>query len=166
VSETLPADPDYARRHVRFGWWSFLLFTALGLALEVFHGFKIRGYLDVSNETRRLMWTLAHAHGSLLALVHVVFGLSIRVVPQQGGANQRLISSCLIAASCALPGGFFLGGVVVHGSDPSLGILLVPIGATALLVAIFQLARRAGSVDPPGRGSNSPPAQKAANRTR
>ena len=168
MSETQPADPDYARRHVRFGWWSLLLFATLGLILEVFHGFKVRGYLDVSNETRRLMWTLAHAHGSLLGLVHVVFGLSARLVPEQAGGGQRLVSSCLIAASCALPGGFFLGGVVVHGGDPSLGILLVPVGATALLVAIFQLARRAGSIGRSGRagGSGSPPPHKPANRAR
>ena len=52
-----------SRRHVRFGWWSLLLFTTFGLILEVFHGFKVRAYLDLSTETRRLMWTLAHAHG-------------------------------------------------------------------------------------------------------
>lgn len=168
MSETLPADPDYARRHVRFGWWSLLLFGTLGLILEVLHGFKVRGYLDVSNETRRLMWTLAHAHGSLLALVHVVFGLSARLMPEQGMAGQRLISLCLMAASCALPGGFFLGGLVVYRGDPSLGILLVPVGATALLLAIFQLARRAGSIGRAGRtgGSGAPPTQKAAHRAR
>ena len=25
---------DYARRHLRFGWWSLLLFATLGLVLE------------------------------------------------------------------------------------------------------------------------------------
>jgi len=68
----------------RFGWWSLLLFTALGLGLESLHGFKVRAYLDVSNETRRLMWTLAHAHGALLSVLHVVFGLSLRVSPEMG----------------------------------------------------------------------------------
>ncbi|HEY8174006.1 MAG TPA: hypothetical protein VIH21_13040, partial [Dehalococcoidia bacterium] len=61
---------DYARRHLRFGWWSLFVFATLGLTLEALHGFKVRAYLDVSNDTRRLMWTLAHAHGTLLGLVH------------------------------------------------------------------------------------------------
>src|SRR5882672_7973847 len=56
------SDPsiDYARRHLRLGWWSIFVFAGLGLLLESFHGFKLGAYLDVSNETRRLMWRLAH----------------------------------------------------------------------------------------------------------
>ena len=67
---TLDCDPavDYTRRHLRFGWWSLLGFLCLGFMLELLHGFKAGFYLDVSNETRRLMWTLAHAHGALLGL--------------------------------------------------------------------------------------------------
>ena len=45
-----------------------MIFGALGLLLESLHGFKVRAYLDVTNETRRLMWTLAHAHGTVLGL--------------------------------------------------------------------------------------------------
>ena len=60
---------DYPRRHLRVGWWSLLLFATLGLVLESLQGFKVRAYLDVSNETRRLMWTLAHAHGTLVGIV-------------------------------------------------------------------------------------------------
>ena len=142
------ANLDYARRHLRFGWWSFLAFTTLGLLLELFQGFKVPFYLDVSNETRRLMWTLAHAHGSLLALVHVIFGLSVRAVPELITSSQLVVSVCLMAASLSLPGGFFLGGVFVHGGDPSVGILVVPGGATLLLIAVFLLARGTGSVHP------------------
>ncbi|MFQ5492069.1 MAG: hypothetical protein ACE5GE_15235, partial [Phycisphaerae bacterium] len=60
-----------ARRHLCFGWWSLLLFVAMGLVLESLHGFKVRFYLDVDNQTRRLMWTLCHAHGTLLAVIHI-----------------------------------------------------------------------------------------------
>ena len=59
------------RFHLRFGWWSLLLFACLGLSLEAMHGFKVGWYLDVTHETRRLMFRLAHAHGTLLALGHV-----------------------------------------------------------------------------------------------
>ena len=43
----------------------------LGVFLETLHGFKAGFYLDASSATRRLMWTLAHAHGTLLSLVHL-----------------------------------------------------------------------------------------------
>ena len=145
------ADPDYARRHLRFGWWSLLLFATLGLVLESLHGFKVSAYLDVSNETRRLMWTLAHAHGALLSMVHVLFGLTVRVAPESGIRNRPLISRCLIGASIILPGGFFLGGIGSYGGDPGVGVLLVPVGAAVLLIAVFLLARVAGSVRPTGK---------------
>src|SRR6185503_13621800 len=118
------ADRDYARRHLRFGWWSLLLFATIGLVLESLHGFKVSAYLDVSNETRRLMWTLAHAHGALLSMVHVLFGLSVRVAPEMGTRDRPLISRCLIGASVVLPGGFFLGGIGSYGGDPGVGVLL------------------------------------------
>ena len=133
---------DSSRRHLRFGWWSLLLFATLGLVLESLHGFKVRAYLDVSNETRRLMWTLAHAHGTLLAVIHIVFGLTLRAGSAPALANPRLISTSLYAASVLLPGGFFLGGVVFYAGDPGVGVLLVPAGAALLLFAIYGIARR------------------------
>jgi len=136
----------YVQRHLRVGWWSFLLFATFGLILESLHGFKVRAYLDVSNETRRLMWTLAHAHGALLGLVNVLVGLSIRILPDVGHARRRLVSAALLAATVLIPGGFFLGGVVFYAGDPGLGVLILPIGAVSLLVAAFLLARDAGSV--------------------
>jgi hypothetical protein len=132
---------DYSRRHLRFGWWSLLLFATLGLALESLQGFKVRAYLDVANDTRRLMWTLAHAHGTLLAIIHIVFGLTLRSTPAPAVANPGLISFCLIGASILLPGGFFLGGVAFYGGDPGLGVLLVPVGGVLLLFALFWMAR-------------------------
>jgi hypothetical protein len=143
---------DYARRHLRFGWWSLLFFSILGLTLESLHGFKVRAYLDVSNETRRLMWTLAHAHGALLALVHVMFGLSVRVAPEMSARGRPLVSRCLIGASLLLPGGFFIGGVTFYGGDPGVGVLLVPVGAVSMMIAVFLLARMAAS---PGHDSAS-----------
>ena len=144
----------YVRRHLRVGWWSFLLFATLGLGLESLQGFKVRAYVDVSNETRRLMWTLAHAHGALLGLVNVVVGLSIRVLPEVGVAHRRLMSAAILAATALIPGGFFLGGIVFYGGDPGLGVLILPIGAAFLLAAVFLLARDAGSMA--GAGATRP----------
>jgi hypothetical protein len=134
---------DYAHRHIRFGWWSLLVFATLGLILESLHGFKVRAYLDVSNETRRLMWTLAHAHGTVLAIVNIVFGLSVRVVPELTAKRQQIVSPALIAATVLMPAAFFLGGIAFYGGDPGIGILLLPIGALLLLLALFWIARGA-----------------------
>ena len=134
--------PDYAGRHVRFGWWSLLFFAAFGFALELLHGFKVSAYVDAASETRRLTWTLAHAHGTLLSLVNVVFGVMMRATPEFGPRDPRLVSLSLIVATIALPVGFALGGVVVYGGDPGLGVLLVPVGAGFLLATIFFIAKR------------------------
>ncbi len=136
---------DYSRRHLRFGWWSLLCFLTLGFGLELLHGFKVGLYLDVSNETRRLMWTLAHAHGALLGLVHLLYALCLRQFPGLAAGSQGPISLSLIGASLLLPGGFFLGGVRFYSGDPGLGILAVPLGAMLLVIAVFLVARATGS---------------------
>jgi hypothetical protein len=132
-------------RHLRFGWWSLLFFLTLGIGLEVMHGFKLGWYLNVGNETRRLLLRLAHAHGTLLSIVHVVFGLTLRTGALAIEPWLKTASACLLSASILLPGGFFLGGLVIYGGDAGLGVLLVPIGALFLLVAVFLTARHAGA---------------------
>jgi hypothetical protein len=128
-------------RHLRFGWWALALFATLGLTLEVLHGFKVGAYLDVSNEPRRLMWRLAHAHGALIAIINILYGLTLG----SGALGSRdLASRALVAAGVLLPLGFFLGGLVYYGGDPGLGIVLVPIGAILLLAALVSIARDAG----------------------
>jgi predicted GNAT family N-acyltransferase len=130
-------------RHVRFGYFALLVFLTLGLGLEALHGFKVGLYLDVANEPRRLAFRLAHAHGALLGLLNVVFGLTLvsRFAPP--AATARKASRLLSVATLALPGGFFLGGFFVHGGDPGLGVLLVPLGAVTLLGAVLLTARGA-----------------------
>jgi hypothetical protein len=134
---TGPPAPDLRLRHLRFGWWSLLLFVLLGALLETLHGFKADFYLDAGNETRRLLWRLAHAHGTFLALVHVAFALSLPAMPRP----PRLASACLIGASVAVPGGFFLGGLAPHGGDPGTGIVVLPVGVALLVAAIVGAAR-------------------------
>src|SRR5437763_13235018 len=119
-----------ADRNLRFGWWSLLVFLSLGGALETLHGFKIGWDVDVGNETRRLMFTLAHAHGTLLALVNIAAGLTARFVERF--ALRSSVSIALIWAAILLPAGFFLGGIVIYDGDPGLGVWLVPIGAALL----------------------------------
>ena len=86
------ASRELAVRHLRFGWWALLVFLSLGAVLEGMHGFKVGWYLDVSNETRRLLFTLGHAHGVLLAVLNVVFGLTVMVVGANESAPWRIAS--------------------------------------------------------------------------
>ncbi len=130
-----------AKRHLRWGWWSLLIFLTLGLVLEALHGFKVGAYLKVSNETRRLMWTLAHAHGTLLALVNLAFAFTVRLLPDWPPRKCSAASATLLGAALLMPAGFFLGGFYLHEGDPGLGILLVPLGGALLFFSVFQTAR-------------------------
>ena len=144
AAPSTPAPPTAARErslHVRFGWWSLLVFLSLGAILELLHALKVGLYLDVANETRRLLWTLAHAHGTLLSLVHIAFGLSLPLAAGLAERSRRLASRCLLGATILLPAGFFLGGAFIHGGDPGLGVLLVPVGFVLLVTAVVLTAR-------------------------
>jgi hypothetical protein len=131
--------PNFSDRHLRFGWWSLFTFLTLGVVLETLHGFKIGWYLNVDQEMRRLMFTLAHAHGTLLGLVNVAAGLTLRAV--NGFTLTRGASLALIWGALLLPVGFLLGGLVLHDGDPGLGVILVPIGALFLLYGAWSAAR-------------------------
>lgn len=128
--------------HLRLGWWSLALFATLGLVLELLHGLKIGAYLEAANETRRLLWTLAHAHGTLLGLVHLAYAFTVRT---GAIAASRLGSSSLALrlASVFLPGGFFLGGIQFYAGDPGWGVALVPVGAVLAIYAAVVPARAA-----------------------
>ena len=142
---TEPASaPDHARlarRHLRLGWYALLGFLTLGLVLEALHGFKIGFYLDAGNEARRLTLRLAHAHGALLGIVHIAFGLTLgsNFAPDLRSALRA--SPCLSAALVLLPGGFLLGGLFVRGGDPGPLVMLVPLGALLLFAGVLFVAR-------------------------
>lgn len=137
-SKQAPSVAQLADRNLRFGWWSLLIFLSLGAILETLQGFKIGWYLDVGNETRRLMFTLAHAHGTLLAVVNIAAGLTARIVDRF--TLRPSVSFALIWAAILLPAGFFLGGIVIYDGDPGLGVWLVPIGAALLFYSIVRIA--------------------------
>ena len=86
------------------------------------------------------MWTLAHAHGTLLALVHIAFATATWLVPTWESGRRRLASRALCAAGLMIPLGFFVGGIQIHGGDPGIGILLLPAGAFFLFVSVLLTA--------------------------
>ena len=130
-----------ARRHLRFGWRAFLVFALLGLLLETLHGLKVDWYLELAHTTRRHMWTLAHAHGTLLAVLNLIWALTIRTVPEWLPRHAKLASACLLSATVLLPAGFFLGGFFTHEGDPGIGIALAPVGGILLIIALTIAAR-------------------------
>lgn len=135
-----------ARRHLRFGWVVLCIALPAGLVLEALHGFKLDFYMGVESETRRLLWTLAHAHGTLLAVLNLAFGLlAARLV-----LADTIASRFLQAGTVLLPAGFALGGIVTYDGDPGPAIALAPVGGVLLVLAVLMLAgpiwRAAGEV--------------------
>jgi len=122
---------------LRFGWTAVAVFLLGGLLLESFHLVKLPFYLEA--RLRRELWTLAHAHGTLLGLVNVLFGVTARSIIVHDG-RRIVLSRLLRLGSVLVPAGFLLGGVGNAEGDPSIAILLVPIGAVLVLVAVAALA--------------------------
>ena len=85
-------------------------------------------------ENRRLLFTLAHSHGALIGLLHLA--LSAHAKAMTPGRALNVASWCLCSATILLPGGFFLGGLVLLGTDPGLGVFLTPVGGLLLVVAM------------------------------
>ena len=141
ISESSDHQNRCVNLHLQVGWWSLLVFLTLGIVLELLHALKVGWYLDVGNEARRLMWTLAHAHGTLVGLIHLGFANTARVHAHWKPSSRTVASRCLLSAGILLPMGFFLGGFFIHGGDPGLGVLLVPPGGLLLLIAVLLTAQ-------------------------
>ena len=161
----MPAQPNLdalARRHIRLGWAAVAVFMLLGLALEALHALKTDWYLEAAYETRRLMFTLAHAHGALLGLVNIAFGLTVGggLSVRSPGAASRLLA----AGSVLLPAGFFLGGLYHYDGDPGLGTALAPVGAVAVLAAAVLAALPAPEKTPGGPSDAGAPSHEKKRR--
>jgi len=133
-------DPERPPLNLRAGLLALFVFSALGLLLEALHGLKLGFYLNVDNETRRLLWRLAHAHGALLGLVNIAYALSARAWPK---LEDRLAARALLSALWLMPLGFFLGGAFARGGDPGVSVALAAAGGVALLYGLGKLAWKA-----------------------
>src|SRR5262249_8212354 len=97
-------------------------------------------YLDAVHRHRRDLWRLAHAHGTLFALIHIVFAIGLAQLGGWTDRTLRLASFLLIDGLLFVPLGFFLGGLDHTEVDPGPGILLVPIGAICMLIGVILVA--------------------------
>jgi hypothetical protein len=120
-------------RHLRVGFAALFGFALLGVLLEALHAFKIPWYLGVASESRRLMFTLGHAHGIGLGLLNLAFAAVCPLLPRP---PHRAASPSLVAGTLLVPGGFFAGGLFVHGGDPGLGAILIPPGAVLIVLSL------------------------------
>ena len=90
-------------RHTALGWWCLFGFGLLGLVLESLNGFKVGWYMDLANSTRRHMWTLGHAHGTLLGLVNLAWARGLGGLPRLG-VRQRALASVFLGVATTLLG--------------------------------------------------------------
>lgn len=127
------ADSD--RRSKRFGWTSLLAWALAGLAIEAGLGWKVPWLLD--DELARTLLRLGHAHGvglSLVAILHEALA-----APLFAAGDRRALRAVQIAA-VLMPLGF-LGSAFGHPEgDPSPIVLLVPLGALALVAGLGRTA--------------------------
>ena len=117
------------------GLWLLLVSVPLGLTLEALHALKVQVYLG--SVLRRELWTLAHAHGNLLGILCLVLAsIAPRCWPD--ASARAFVLRYLRLAAVLMPFGFFAGGVLNYEGDPSYGILLVPLGALFLVIALLR----------------------------
>ena len=119
---------------LRTGYWLLAVSIPLGLTLEALHGFKVRAFLQ--SEMRHELFRLAHAHGTLLGILCLVF--SALAEKNVAEASRASIARSIAWGAVLMPLGFFLGGILNSEGDPSLGILLTPVGALLLIVALVR----------------------------
>lgn len=153
---------SFIRRHLVFGWCCVLGFILLGLMLDNFHAFHVGWYMDTNHQTRRLMSTLAHAHGTLLGGLHIAFAGTLFIVGESSTRHLRLASSSLLSVSLIMPLGFLLAGIFLLEDQPGIAIFLVPVGALLLVVSVtatsFALWR--GPRDTPAETKSAKPARR------
>jgi hypothetical protein len=126
------------------GWISVAVWMTFGLLLEGLLGYKTPAYL--LDDTRRELFRLAHAHGTLLGLILLAAALSGQLFKL---APPRAAWISLRLGAAVMPVGFLLAGIWHYESDPGLGIWLVPPAALLLIfgVVAFALAARGRTRD-------------------
>lgn len=156
--------PIASLRHLKIGWWMLVTFVSLGMLLEVMHGFKVDLYLSVERSGTRTVWTLAHAVGAILGLVHIAYAASLFMLPDGKASGVPLTSGCLNCASILLPAALITAGLVPSENTVPLGYLLAVPGLFFLLLSLLMMARR--MTDPGGSTNQGSEPRSLAGRDR
>lgn len=135
MNETINAGRARVRL-LRSGWIGILAYLLVGMGLEVLHGWKVPWYLDVGQSSRRLMWTLAHTHGTLFSVVAVAASVSLPWARANASKAAGWIAWGVMGGQILMPLGFFLGGLWLRAGEPGVGVFLVPVGAVMMLIGV------------------------------
>jgi hypothetical protein len=114
---------------------SIAVWMTFGLLLEGFLGYKIPGYL--LDQTRRELFRLAHAHGTLLGVLLLAVAL---VTDRLAITPPRAAQMALRIGVVLLPLGFLLAGIWHYESDPGFAIWLVPPSALLVIFSLVAIA--------------------------
>jgi hypothetical protein len=136
----VPAGEGRARVHARFGWTLLFISLTFGVGMETLEGFRWAPL--VGDAWRQRLWSLAHFHGAAMGLVNLVYVQWADTLALGDGLRRRA-SRVLMVGSAALPLGFLLGGIAHPEGDPSIGIILAPVGALLVLYTISAQMRAA-----------------------
>ncbi len=117
------------------GWVSVAVWMTVGLLLEGLLGYKIPGYLN--DPQRRELFRLAHAHGTLLAMLLIVAALCAKNFEIDLSRAPRL---ALQIGAVLMPVGFLLAGIWHTESDPGLAIWMVPVAALIIIFGAIAMA--------------------------
>lgn len=132
------------RTHARFGWTLLLLALAFGAVLETLEGFRWTPLVNDAWKAR--LWSLAHFHGAALGLLNLIY-VPWAEARGMGPAQRVRASRALLIGSVLFPLGFLLGGIAPSEGDPSLGIVLSPIGGVFVVYAALAQALAAWRKD-------------------
>ena len=116
------------------GLLGLMLWLSSGLVLEGLHAWKSPAYLE--DPVRRLMLTLAHAHGTLLSALTLLLTLSVLPALALSRRWSLRAERLFALGSVLLPLGFLVGGLWHPEGDPGWGIALVPVGAACCIASL------------------------------
>tara|TARA_Y100001960_G_C14425865_1_gene705259 strand:+ start:295 stop:603 length:309 start_codon:yes stop_codon:yes gene_type:complete len=87
------------------------------------------------------MWRLAHAHGTLLALVNIAFAICRMQLGAMHNGRLMFASCSLQVGGLLVPAGFFLAGWFTYSTTPGFATLLIPPGALLIFAGILVTAQ-------------------------
>ncbi|WP_431872567.1 hypothetical protein [Nocardiopsis eucommiae] len=111
-----------------------VLLTVVGIAYGGTFLLRVVNGAFPANELQRSYFRAGHAHAGVL----VILGLVVRLLLDQPTVPNwgRLLGDLVLLAAILMPAGFFLSVVGRNPSTPNRWRLLIPVGATSLVIGL------------------------------